>query len=406
MHTTNQKNISEFIIDECSSGRWDAVKAVKLTQIEKTTDRSRLALYLGVAKIRGGSRAQGMECIEQAREWGASLEDAAQLLFSSIHRHLAVAELALQDPRAAIKQLVLAAACQSSDEQPLARAQADLMLANIEAGNIQDAYAVMEAQLKEMSAGRPATAEIEIFSSELRTIRGELALAQQRGLLSAALSQSGPIENETSKRHAQTGSMSQLGQDMWVIEKCKFKRGGYFVEFGATDGVLLSNTWLLEKKYGWTGICAEPNPEFFSRLKINRSCTVVDSCIGKNTGEEVEFIFADVYGGNEKHMSDDKHGDKRRLYRDLGRTAKLRTISLHDLLKEHEAPHTIDYISIDIEGGEYEVLSGFPFSSWDVRYLTIEHNFGARREDIFNIMTRNGYRRTEMKWDDWYEKIV
>jgi FkbM family methyltransferase len=235
-------------------------------------------------------------------------------------------------------------------------------------------------------------------SRELRTIRGELALAQQRGLLSAALSQSGPIENETSKRHAQTGSMSQLGQDMWVIEKCKFKRGGYFVEFGATDGVLLSNTWLLEKKYGWTGICAEPNPEFFSRLKINRSCTVVDSCIGKNTGEEVEFIFADVYGGNEKHMSDDKHGDKRRLYRDLGRTAKLRTISLHDLLKEHEAPHTIDYISIDIEGGEYEVLSGFPFSSWDVRYLTIEHNFGARREDIFNIMTRNGYRRTEMKY--------
>jgi hypothetical protein len=165
-----------------------------------------------------------MECIEQAREWGASLEDAAQLLFSSIHRHLAVAELALQDPRAAIKQLVLAAACQSSDEQPLARAQADLMLANIEAGNIQDAYAVMEAQLKEMSAGRPATAEIEIFSSELRTIRAsrradsyeaELALSRKlaegyKGALAEAQRKMQLLETHSAQHAA--GAVDELAE--------------------------------------------------------------------------------------------------------------------------------------------------------------------------------------------------
>src|ERR1017187_1984592 len=51
-------------------------------------------------------------------------------------------------------------------------------------------------------------------------------------------------------------SKSQLRQDLMVLSELDFKRGGYFVEFGATNGVTLSNTYLLEKEYGWTGILA------------------------------------------------------------------------------------------------------------------------------------------------------
>ena len=53
-------------------------------------------------------------------------------------------------------------------------------------------------------------------------------------------------------------SRSQLRQDLFVLSQLDFKRNGYFVEFGATNGFNLSNTHLMEKEFGWTGILAEP----------------------------------------------------------------------------------------------------------------------------------------------------
>ena len=54
------------------------------------------------------------------------------------------------------------------------------------------------------------------------------------------------------------------------MERTNRQRGGFFVEFGATDGVVLSNTLLLEREFGWIGLCAEPNPKFFPQLVVNR----------------------------------------------------------------------------------------------------------------------------------------
>ena len=83
---------------------------------------------------------------------------------------------------------------------------------------------------------------------------------------------------------------------------------------------------------------------------------------------------------------------------------RLTTISLDDFLKKYDAPRTIDYMSVDTEGSEYDILSVFPFEDWDIRLLTVEHNYTPARENICALLESHGYVRTEMQFDDWYAK--
>jgi FkbM family methyltransferase len=239
--------------------------------------------------------------------------------------------------------------------------------------------------------------------ARLGLLRAELALLHQALLLQQRRSL--PLQHPPANRASAAAlAMSQLGQDLWVLERTGYKPGGFFVEFGATDGVLLSNTWLLEQHFGWRGLCAEPNRGFYQQLQVNRTCTVSDACIGGHSGEQVAFVLSDAYGGRLADAHADQHGAKRDAYRDTGQVVTLETVSLDDFLKRHQAPREIDTISIDTEGSEYAILSTFPFEQWNVRLWTIEHNFTERRQDIRRLMEHNGYVCTEAQWDDWYEK--
>lgn len=81
---------------------------------------------------------------------------------------------------------------------------------------------------------------------------------------------------------------------------------------------------------------------------------------------------------------------------------QLETISLHDFLIKNNSPKEIDYLSIDTEGSELDILENFPFNKWDIKYITVEHNYTEQRERIFNLLSSNGYIRKEKEWDDWY----
>ena len=85
---------------------------------------------------------------------------------------------------------------------------------------------------------------------------------------------------------------AQLDQDLFVLFATQEKRGGYFVEFGACDGVTLSNTLLLERDYGWSGIVAEPNPRWHKALKANRKCEIDLRCVMAESGKTESFIAA------------------------------------------------------------------------------------------------------------------
>ena len=69
-------------------------------------------------------------------------------------------------------------------------------------------------------------------------------------------------------------SQAQLWQDLFVLHELGMKRDGYFVEFGATNGVSLSNTYLLEKQFGWKGILAEPARCWHAAREKNRSAAI------------------------------------------------------------------------------------------------------------------------------------
>jgi FkbM family methyltransferase len=201
-------------------------------------------------------------------------------------------------------------------------------------------------------------------------------------------------------------SRAQILQDLWVLFQSREKHGGYFVEFGACDGLSLSNTFLLEKEYGWTGILAEPAPLWHEALHENRSCHISTKCVYDASGKAIPFSCSTIpeLSRISTVVPDDSH--ERSGNRKEGQCVEVETITLMDLLKEAKAPEYIDYLSIDTEGSEELILRDFDFDAYRFGYITIEHAGEQKKRDaIFNLLTRNGYTRwhPEMsRWDDWY----
>jgi FkbM family methyltransferase len=198
-------------------------------------------------------------------------------------------------------------------------------------------------------------------------------------------------------------SKSQLRQDLFVLSHLKFKRGGFFVEFGATNGVDLSNTYILEKYFGWTGILAEPARCRHSDLFRNRKCSIETACVWHQSGQTLSFnqVEAPELSTLSEYNNSDIHGAARQF----GTSYQIPTISLDDLLEKHRAPTVIDYLSIDTEGSEYEILKGFDFSRYKIRFISCEHNFTAKREAIYSLLRGNGYTRIHddiSLFDDWF----
>ena len=201
-------------------------------------------------------------------------------------------------------------------------------------------------------------------------------------------------------------SKSQLRQDLFVLSETNFKRNGYFVEFGAASGFQLSNTYLLEQNFSWSGILAEPAKVWHSQLYANRpNSRIEELCIWSKSGSILEFhettdpelSTLEFFGSIDQSLTKSR---KVRSYR-------VQTISLLDLLRKYNAPKHIDYLSLDTEGSEFEILNSFDFTEYSFGVITCEHNYESNRIAIYDLLTRNGYTRRHEKnslFDDWYTK--
>jgi FkbM family methyltransferase len=198
-------------------------------------------------------------------------------------------------------------------------------------------------------------------------------------------------------------SKSQLRQDLFVLSENGFKRDGFFVEFGATDGVSLSNTYLLEKHFGWKGILAEPGKSWLAQLGRNRSSYIDNRCVWSDSTST--FSFNETTEAELSTIEQFSQKDKHKHRRKSKNIYPVQTISLVDLLTKFDAPKKIDYLSIDTEGSEYEILQSFDFGRYQFGVITCEHNFTENRQKIFQLLSKNGYIRKYQelsKFDDWY----
>jgi FkbM family methyltransferase len=390
-------------------GDWETLADIDPRTHSRHSDRDRLALLVGAAQQQLGLHDEARECVRLALGWGCNPRLVAQILIAGVHNTLArAAALAADDARVHhnFRAAVLPGAV-DSDLLLLSQVRSVREMTRLEL--FPQAAAVMGNAIDQtrQPLARPAEtqARIQVLESEMELLKHELSLAQRRNQILKPRALNEPPADVASAEWVEglkNRAMSQLGQDIWVLEMSEFKRDGFFVEFGATDGVLLSNTYLLEMEFGWKGICAEPNPKLYEQLKRNRRCIVSDACIAGRSGETAEFIFADAFGGMTRHAFSDEHAERRKAYAATAAVGKLLTISLDDLLRRLKAPFDIDYISVDTEGSELEILSSFPFDQWNVRLFTIEHNFMPQREKLLELLQQHGYSRVEREWDDWY----
>ena len=178
--------------------------------------------------------------------------------------------------------------------------------------------------------------------------------------------------------------LSQFGQDFWVFgEAFCGKQNGFFLEIGAADGLSLSNTYLLEKRYHWRGMCIEANPVLFRDLERVRSARCLNVCVDIAEAE-ADFVLRGLHSGI---MADDTD-NRRAAERPRGeRVIRVKTRDLASILREENAPRTIDYFSIDVEGAEDRILSGFAFGEYTFNSMTAERPGDSLR----GILQRKGY---------------
>lgn len=195
---------------------------------------------------------------------------------------------------------------------------------------------------------------------------------------------------------------SQYGQDRFIDDYFKQKKGGTFLEVGGYDGELYSNTLFLERSRGWSGVLIEANPFTFEMMKSrDRKCWMVHACVS-NTVPEMSFFIAGGLTSASELMSDamkDRINYDMKIYKDgktwagAGKSRTVKCFSLEDLLANTVQTTHIDYFSLDVEGAEMHLLQSFDFNKLTIDVFTIEMQENA--DEIRNFMKEHGYKEVK-----------
>jgi FkbM family methyltransferase len=193
------------------------------------------------------------------------------------------------------------------------------------------------------------------------------------------------------------GGTGACGQDVYVAEILGGKRGGVFVDIGASDGVSISNTCYLERDLGWSGLAVEPIPSVFARLSQARRCQLLNACITDRSGKSrfTEVVDGvDMYSGLSEKM-DPRH--RRRIRRTIKRQRRgdvreieVDCVTWHDALARHGI-REVDFLSLDTEGGELDILRSIDFARTPVKVISVENNYFTHA--YTELLSKHGFER-------------
>ncbi len=209
-----------------------------------------------------------------------------------------------------------------------------------------------------------------------------------------ALETGAPFSEALLNRHL---SYSQISQDLVAWATSKHRRSGYFLEIGAANGIDLSNTYMLEKEFGWTGILVEPNPNFAYQISENRKAHFERRAVHSITGRKLDFSLAAELSTVVGYGTEDQFSS----IRSRSHTISVEIISLNDLLETYNAPTHIDFLSIDTEGSEFEILSALDWSTYSFGFICCEHNHTSSKKKLTELIESKGYKRVMAPYTDF-----
>ena len=188
---------------------------------------------------------------------------------------------------------------------------------------------------------------------------------------------------------------SQYGQDEFIYSSY-FSGGGvgFFFEAGMVEGERLSNTLFFERSLGWNGLCVEPNPAFHDRIRAVRKADLEPSALG-TVDQEMLFLCAGDLGGILRYLDTNHIKRCEELYSTASHLKKenlgvrwIRARPIMDILGERGIDR-IDYFSLDIEGGEYQILETIDYSKVHINSMTVKSQYGGDQK-IKALLEGNG----------------
>jgi len=170
---------------------------------------------------------------------------------------------------------------------------------------------------------------------------------------------------------------------------------GYFAEVGANNPFDLSQSWHLAQK-GWKGILVEPIPELCESLRTHRSESIVVQAACGSPHAEPTALFTVAKDSGKSTLSSD-FLDKRSSV-DSQITVQVKTL---DNILSSESVDSIDFVSIDVEGTQYDVLQGFDLQRWKPRLLLVEdHLLNTKTHKLIEEQQYQLVKRT--LFNNWY----